>query len=67
MTSIRESRPINLTRGELDALIRALQFEADAMIAEAARFRGKRRSSLSATAEANRVLVAILEAEWGEP
>ena len=67
MVSIHESRPINLTRSELDALIRALQFEANAMTAEAARFRGKRRSSLSATAEANRMLIAILEAEWGEP
>jgi hypothetical protein len=67
MVRIRASRPINLTRSELDALIRALQFEADAMTAEAARFRGKRRSSLLATAEANRVLIAILEAEWGEP
>jgi hypothetical protein len=62
-----ESRPINLTRVELDALIRALQFEADAMTAEAARFRGKRQSSLLALAEANRVLIAILQAEWGEP
>ena len=67
MVRIRGSRPINLTRIELDALIRALQFEADAMIAEATPFRGKRRSSLLAIAEANRVLIAILEAEWGEP
>ena len=65
MVSIPESRPINLTRIELDALIRALQFEADAMRAEAARFRGKRQSSLLALAEANRVLIAILQAEWG--
>ena len=36
------------------------------MTAEAARFRGKRRSSLLAIAEANRVLIAILQAEWGE-
>jgi hypothetical protein len=35
------------------------------MTAEAARFRGKRQSSLLALAEANRVLVAILQAEWG--
>jgi hypothetical protein len=34
MACIRGSRPINLTRIELDALIRALQFEADAMTAE---------------------------------
>ena len=67
MVRVRGSRSINLTRIELDTLIRALQFEADAMTAEAARFRGKRRSSLLATAEANRVLIAILEAEWGEP
>ena len=67
MACIRGSRPINLTRIELDALIRALQFEADAMRAEAARFRGKRQSSLLAIADANRVLIAILEAEWGEP
>ena len=67
MMRIRGTRPINLTRMELDSLIRALQFEADAMTAEAAAFRGKRRSSLSAIAEANRVLIAILEAEWGEP
>jgi len=65
MVSIPESRPINLTRIELDALIRALQFEADAMTAEVARFRGKRQSSLLALAEANRVLIAILQAEWG--
>jgi hypothetical protein len=62
-----ESRPINLTRVELDALIRALQFEADAMTAAAVQFRGERRSSLAAIAEANRVLIAILKAEWGEP
>ena len=67
MVRIRGTRPINLTRMELDSLIRALQFEADAMTAEAARFRGKRRSSLLALAEANRVLIAILKAEWGEP
>ena len=67
MVRIRGRRPINLTRIELDTLIRALQFEADAMTAEAAAFRGKRRSSLLAIAEANRVLIAILEAEWGEP
>jgi hypothetical protein len=67
MVSVRGSRPINLTRIELDTLIRALQFAADAMTAEAARFRGKRRSSLLAIAEANRVLIAILQAEWGEP
>jgi hypothetical protein len=30
-------------------------------------FRGERRSSLAAIAEANRVLIAILKAEWGEP
>jgi hypothetical protein len=65
MVSIPESRPINLTRIELDALIRALQFEADVMTAAAARFRGKRQSSLLALAEANRVLIAILQAEWG--
>jgi hypothetical protein len=62
-----ESRSINITRIELDAIIRAIQFEADAVTAEAARFRGKRRSSLLAVAEANRVLIAILEAEWGDP
>jgi len=67
MVRIRGSRPINLRRMELDSLIRALQFEADAITAEAARFRGKRRSSLLAIAEANRVLIAILQAEWGEP
>jgi len=67
MARIRGARSINLTRIEVDALIRALQFEADAMTAEAARFRGKRRSSLLAIADANRVLIAILEAEWGEP
>jgi hypothetical protein len=37
------SRSINLTRIELDTLIRALQFEADAMAAEAARFEGERQ------------------------
>lgn len=67
MTRVRQSRPVNVTRMELDAIIRALQFEADAIAAEAARFRGKRRSSLLAIAEANRVLIAILKAEWGEP
>jgi hypothetical protein len=67
MVSIRGSRPINLTRIELDTLIRALQFEADAMTAEAARFRGEQRSSLLAIADANRLLIAILQAEWGEP
>jgi hypothetical protein len=67
MVRVRGSRSINLTRIELDTLIRALQFEADAMTAEATRFRGKRRSSLLAIAEANRVLIAILKAEWGEP
>ena len=67
MVRIRGRRSINLTRIELDTLIRALQFEADAMTAEAGRFRGKRRSSLLAIAQANRVLIAILEAEWGEP
>ena len=67
MVRVRGSRSINLTRIELDTLIRALQFEADAMTAEATRFKGKRRSSLLAIAEANRVLIAILEAEWGEP
>jgi hypothetical protein len=67
MVRIRGRPPINLTRIELDTLIRALQFEADAMRAEAAAFRGKRRSSLLTIAEANRVLIAILEAEWGEP
>jgi hypothetical protein len=67
MVSVRGSRPINLTGIELDTLVRALQFEADAITAEAARFRGKRLSSLLAIAEANRVLIAILQAEWGEP
>jgi hypothetical protein len=67
MVRIRGSRPINLTRIELDTLVRALQFEADAMTAEASRFRGKRRSSLLAIAEANRMLIAILQAEWGKP
>ena len=67
MVRIRGKRPINLTRMELDSLIRALRFEADAMTAEAARFGGKRRSSRLAIAQANRVLIAILEAEWGEP
>ena len=64
---VRGSRSIHLTRIELDALIRALQFEADAMTAKAARFKGKRGALLLAVAEANRVLIAILEAEWGEP
>jgi hypothetical protein len=36
MVRIRGSRLINLRRIELDTLIRALQFEADAMTAEAA-------------------------------
>ena len=67
MVRIRGRRPINLTRMELDTLIRALQFEADAMTAQAAGVRGKRRSPLLALAEANRVLIAILKAEWGEP
>jgi hypothetical protein len=67
MARIRGSRSINLTRIELDTLVRALQFEANAMTTEAAGVRGKRRSSLLAIAEANRVLVAILKAEWGEP
>ena len=67
MVRIRGRRPINLTRMELDTLIRALQFEADAMTAQAAGVRGKRRSLLLAIAEANRVLIAILKAEWGEP
>jgi hypothetical protein len=67
MARIHGSRSINLTQIELDTLVRALQFEADAMTAEAARFRGKRRSSLLAIAKANRVLIAILQAEWGEP
>jgi hypothetical protein len=66
MEPISESRSINLTRIELDSLIHALQFEADAMTAEAARFRGEQRPSLMAIAEANRVLIAILQAEWGE-
>ena len=67
MEPISESRSINLTRIELDSLIRALQFEADALTAEAARFQGKRQSSLLAISEANRVLIAILQAEWGDP
>jgi len=37
------------------------------MTAAAVQFRGERRSSLAAIAEANRVLIAILKAEWGEP
>ena len=37
------------------------------MTAAAEQFRGERRSSLAAIAEANRVLIAILKAEWGEP
>jgi hypothetical protein len=36
------------------------------MAAEAARLRGKRRPLLLAIAEANRVLIAILKAEWGD-
>jgi hypothetical protein len=67
MVRIRGSRSINLTRIEIDTLIRALQFESDAMTAEAAGVRGRRRSSLLAIAETNRVLIAILKAEWGEP
>jgi hypothetical protein len=67
MEPISESRSINLTRIELDSLIRALQFEVDVMTAESARFQGKRQSSPLAIAEANRVLIAILQAEWGEP
>ena len=68
MVRVRGSRSISLTRIELDTLIRALQFEANATTAEAAGARGKRRSSLLAIAEANRVLllIAILKAEWGE-
>jgi hypothetical protein len=64
MVRVRGSQSINLTRIELEALIRALQFEADVMTAGAAQFRGERRSSLAAIAEGNRVLIAILEAEW---
>jgi hypothetical protein len=67
MARIDGSRSINLTRIELDTLIRALQFESDAMTASAAGVRGKRRSSFLAVAETNRVLIAILKAEWGEP
>ena len=67
MIRVRGSRSINLTRIELDTLIRALRFESNAMTAEAAGVAGKRRSSLLAIAEANRVLTAILKAEWGEP
>ena len=67
MARIHRTRSINLTQVELDSLIRALQFEADAMTAQAAGIRGKRRSLLLAIAEANRVLIAILKAEWGEP
>ena len=67
MVRIHKSRSINLTQIELDSLIRALQFEAHAMTAQAAGVRGKRRSLLLAIAEANRVLIAILKAEWGEP
>ena len=67
MEPISESRSINLTRVELDALIRALQFEANTMTAAAEQFRGERRSTLAAIAEANRLLIAILKAEWGEP
>ena len=65
MVRVSGSQSINLTRIELDALIRALQFEADVMTAEAAQFRGEHRSSLAAIAQGNRVLIAILEAEWG--
>jgi hypothetical protein len=67
MVRIHRTRSINLTQIELDSLIRALQFEADAMTAQAAGVRGKRRSLLVAIAEANQVLIAILKAEWGEP
>jgi hypothetical protein len=67
MVRVPGSQSINLTRVELDALARALQFEADVMTAAAMQFRGERRSSLAAIAEANRVLIAILKAEWGEP
>jgi hypothetical protein len=67
MARIHRTRSINLTQIELDSLIRALQFEAHAMTAQAAGVRGKRRSLLLAIAEANRVLIAILKAEWGEP
>jgi hypothetical protein len=67
MVRVRGSGSINLTWIELDTLIRALQFESNAVTAEAAGARGKRRSSLLAIAEANRVLIAILKAEWGEP
>jgi len=67
MELISEHRSIKLARIEFDTLIRALQFEADARTAESARFRGKHRLSLLAIAEANRVLIAILQAEWGEP
>jgi hypothetical protein len=67
MVRVCGGRSINLTRIELDAIIRALQFETDAVIAEATRFKGERQSSLFAIAEANRVLIAILKAEWGEP
>ena len=66
MELISEHRSIKLARIEFDTLIRALQFEADAMAAKAARFKGKRRSSLLAIAEANRVLIAILKAEWDD-
>ena len=67
MEPISENRSIKLARIEFDTLIRALQFEADVRAAESARFLGKRRSSRLAIAEANRVLIAILQAEWGEP
>jgi hypothetical protein len=67
MKSVSENRTITLARIEFDVLIRALRFEADAGAAESARLRGKRRSSPLAIAEANRVLIAILQAEWGEP
>jgi len=64
MVRIHKSRSINLTQIELDTLIRALQFESDAMTAEGAGVGGKRRSARLAIAEANRVLIAILKAEW---
>ena len=67
MVRVDGSRSINLTQIELDTLTRSLQFESDAMTAEAAGVAGKGRSSLLAIAEANRVLTAILKAEWGEP
>ena len=67
MARIHRTRSINHTQIELDSLIRTLQFEADAMTAQATGVRGKRRSLLLAIAKANRVLIAILKAEWGEP